>query len=574
MRLPGRGVLAFDGDSPFLRQSAATMSFALVLVLAVIIPDFEIRDQLAVWISCVLMVLTVVLSAVYAERTRLRGLAIVPLLSMAAIAVGQVGVGTIMTPVLILPVIWLAVAPRARWVIVAGAMTALAQGLELVWPGAHPFTPENVVSLLLTPIIFTFVAGIVNRIADDNRQRIGANEQLTSQREVMLDDAVDLVRQLRENEGQLEAAGALFRSVLNSVTRQSVVGTDLTGAIDVWNTGAQFMLGLSAGDVIGKRYMHEFHLQDELEDRARELGYPAGATVLNPGFSALVEVARLGGSEDRDWTYVRADGSTLPVHVAVTPRVDENGSTVGYIFVGNDISERKELARLQDEFVGLVSHELRTPISSILGYLELMRDESEAPLTDEQRHYLGVAERNAHRLLRLVGDLLFTAQVTAHKFPIESAQVDVNAVIESSVESARPVSQAANVLLLCKPAAGTPIVRGDTMRIAQACDNLLSNAIKFTPRGGTVTVSVTVADDLVTVSVRDTGMGIPAEEMSMLSTRFFRASTATRSAVQGVGLGLSITKAIITAHGGELSATSDVGVGTTFAFTLPLQRVE
>lgn len=333
------------------------------------------------------------------------------------------------------------------------------------------------------------------------------------------------------------------------------------------------MLGLSAGDVIGKRYMHEFHLQDELEDRARELGYPAGATVLNPGFSALVEVARLGGSEDRDWTYVRADGSTLPVHVAVTPRVDENGSTVGYIFVGNDISERKELARLQDEFVGLVSHELRTPISSILGYLELMRDESEAPLTDEQRHYLGVAERNAHRLLRLVGDLLFTAQVTAHKFPIESAQVDVNAVIESSVESARPVSQAANVLLLCKPAAGTPIVRGDAMRIAQACDNLLSNAIKFTPRGGTVTVSVTVADDLVTVSVRDTGMGIPAEEMSMLSTRFFRASTATRSAVQGVGLGLSITKAIITAHGGELSATSDVGVGTTFAFTLPLQRV-
>lgn len=570
---PGRAAAAFDGDSPLLRQSATTISFALVLVLALTVPDFAIRDHTAVWISCALMVLAVVLSAVYTERVRRRGALIVPLLSMAAIAVGQVAVGSIMTPVLILPLIWLAVFPRRRWVVISGIMTALAMTLEFVWPGSPPFTSESAITVVLTTMIFTIVGAVVHRIADDNRQRLRANERLTGQREVMLDDAVGLVRQLRENEGQLEAAGALFRSVLNSVTRQSVVGTDLTGAIDVWNTGAQSMLGLAADDVIGTRYMHEFHRGEELEDRARELGYPAGATVLNPGFSALVEVARLGGSEDRDWTYVRADGGTVPVHVAVTPRVDENGSTVGYIFVGNDISERKELARLQDEFVGLVSHELRTPISSILGYLELIGDESEAPLTDEQRHYLGVAERNAHRLLRLVGDLLFTAQVTAHKFPIESAQVDVNAVVAGCVESARPVSQRATVLLLCTPAPGTPVVRGDAMRIAQACDNLLSNAIKFTPRGGTVSVSVEAADGVVTVSVRDTGMGIPAEEMSMLSTRFFRASTATRSAVQGVGLGLSITKAIVTAHGGELSATSEVGVGTTFSFTLPLHRV-
>ncbi|MCU1423610.1 MAG: sensor histidine kinase, partial [Microbacteriaceae bacterium] len=360
--------------------------------------------------------------------------------------------------------------------------------------------------------------------------------------------------------------------VLDAVTEQSVIGTDLTGLIDVWNPGASVMLGLAPDETQGKKYVFEFHLDEELEARAKELNYPPGATVLNPGFSALVESARLGRAEVRDWTYVRHDGTTLSVSVAVTPRADEEGTTVGYIFVGTDVTQAKEVSRLKDEFVGLISHELRTPLSSILGYLELLRDDDDAPLSEEQLQYLAVAERNAHRLLRLVGDLLFTAQVSSGKFPLDISQVSLPDVVTSSFETARPTAAAAGVELVLE-LPGVPVsVRGDALRLGQACDNLISNAVKFTPRGGKVTVSLGLSGEDAVITVRDTGLGIPASELDQLYARFFRASTATRNAVPGVGLGLTITKAIVTAHEGELDVESQEGVGTAFSLSLPLPR--
>ncbi|MCW4386552.1 ATP-binding protein [Salinibacterium sp. SYSU T00001] len=560
-------------NSPFVRQLPISVLFLGVMAVVALAPELDYRDVGATIASLVVLGIAVVVAVIYTVRP-LPCPEVVPLISIAAVALARVGVGPSMTMLFVVCMLWFALSESARWTLIGTGAIFVAVLLPYIWPGsAETFTGLTLIEIVGAPLVSGYLAAIVHGVVADNRRRLRTNAQLVAERETALNDAVDLVRRLRENEAQLESAGHLFRSVLDSVTRQSVIGTDLSGLIDVWNTGAESMLGMSSDEVIGKRFIHEFHREDELEARAEELGYPAGATVLNPGFSALVEVARLGGSEDRDWTYLKGNGEALAAHVAVTPRIDENGRTVGYIFVGTDVSDVKELAKLQDEFVGLVSHELRTPVSSILGYLELMRDSTD-PLSEEQLHYLGVAERNAHRLLRLVGDLLFTAQVAAHKFPIESAETDVNAIVAASVESARPASQAANVLLLSNPADGRPIVNGDATRIAQACDNLLSNAIKFTPRGGTVTVSVESLGSVVRISVRDTGMGIPPDEIAMLSTRFFRASTATRAAVQGVGLGLSITKAIVTAHGGSLSAESEVGVGTVFMFTLPLLRVD
>ncbi|WP_403020461.1 ATP-binding protein [Salinibacterium sp. GXW1014] len=559
-------------NSPFLLQMPISNVLLIIYAWAVWGPA-PVNDASALISAFVVLTLAAAASVFFALRADTDLVVIVPLLSMLAVGLSRIAIGPEVTSALLLPVMWLALRRGTLWLVVSVLATAGVLLLPYAWPTTGELVNTSLLEVTVTLFVVLTIALILNSVMEDVRKRVAANAELAEQREQALADAVGLVDKLRENEAQLESAGHLFRSVLDSVTRQSVIGTDLTGLIDVWNTGAESMLGLSADDVIGKRYIHEFHREDELEARAEELGYPAGATVLNPGFSALVEVARLGGSEDRDWTYLKSNGDALAAHVAVTPRIDENGRTVGYIFVGTDVSDVKELAKLQDEFVGLVSHELRTPVSSILGYLELMRDATD-PLTEEQLQYLGVAERNAHRLLRLVGDLLFTAQVAAHKFPIEEAEVDVNAVVEASVESARPASHAANVLLICNTPATRPIVNGDATRIAQACDNLLSNAIKFTPRGGTVTVSVEPLGSVVRITVRDTGMGIPPDEIAMLSTRFFRASTATRAAVQGVGLGLSITKAIVTAHGGTLSAESEVGAGTTFAFTLPLHRLD
>jgi signal transduction histidine kinase len=362
----------------------------------------------------------------------------------------------------------------------------------------------------------------------------------------------------------------MFRGVWSAVTEQSVIGTDVTGLIDAWNPGATKILGPNAQDTEDKRYIFDFHVPEELENHARELNYPPGETVLNPGFSALVESARLGNAESREWSYVRDDGTLVPVQLSVTKRVNEAGDTVGYLFVASDVTQAREVSRLKDEFVGLISHELRTPLSSILGYLELMRDDEDNPLSAEHIKYLGVAERNAHRLLRLVGDLLFTAQVDSGKFALDAHDLVLDEIISAAVESARPAADAAGISLLEMLPDRMAVVHGDALRLGQAVDNLVSNAIKFTPRGGTVTIALDCTERGAVVTVRDTGMGIAASELDKLFSRFFRASTATKNAVPGVGLGLTITKAIVTAHHGEMGVESEEGVGTCFSLTLPL----
>jgi len=278
----------------------------------------------------------------------------------------------------------------------------------------------------------------------------------------------------------------------------------------------------------------------------------------------------LGRAESREWTYIRDDGTQVPVLLSVTKRVNDAGETSGYLFVATDVTQSREVARLKDEFVGLISHELRTPLSSILGYLELLRDDEDNPLSEEQTRYLGVAERNAHRLLRLVGDLLFTAQVESGKFPLDSHNVELDRIVRGAVESARPIADAAGITLIEQVPDVSPVVHGDAIRLGQACDNLISNAIKFTPRGGTVTVTLNLEGTNALISVRDTGMGIAESELDKLYSRFFRATTATRNAVPGVGLGLTITKAIVTAHRGELDVESEEGVGTCFSVKLAL----
>jgi signal transduction histidine kinase len=231
--------------------------------------------------------------------------------------------------------------------------------------------------------------------------------------------------------------------------------------------------------------------------------------------------------------------------------------------------ELKEVSRLKDEFVGLISHELRTPLSSILGYLELLRDDADELLSDEHLGYLDVAERNANRLLHLVGDLLFAAQVEAGKFQLDQREQPLAAILAGCVESGRPVATTADITLVLN-IEDDCVASVDAVRLGQACDNLISNAIKFTPSGGTVTVGLIGSETVATITVADTGMGIAADELDKLFSRFFRTTTATRNAVQGVGLGLVITRAILRAHGGDIDVTSVESVGTTFSMTLPL----
>jgi signal transduction histidine kinase len=230
----------------------------------------------------------------------------------------------------------------------------------------------------------------------------------------------------------------------------------------------------------------------------------------------------------------------------------------------------RELDRLKDEFVALVSHELRTPLTSINGYLELVLDDAEG-LSDQQRQFLGVVDRNSRRLLRLVGDLLFVAQIDAGRLSLELGEVDLGALASESLEGARPAAEAKGVEISLD-ARPLPSIRGDRARIGQLLDNLVSNAVKFTPASGRVTVALRQngSDGDALLAVSDTGLGIPQDEQRHLFERFFRSSTVQQRAIDGTGLGLAIAKAIVDAHGGTIECSSEEGRGTTFRVQLPL----
>jgi PAS domain S-box-containing protein len=230
--------------------------------------------------------------------------------------------------------------------------------------------------------------------------------------------------------------------------------------------------------------------------------------------------------------------------------------------------ELRRLDQMKDLFVSGVSHELRTPLTSMLAYLEILLDGEVGELSDAQKQFLEVVDRNCHRLTDLIDDILFVSRLDSGRFQLERASVDAGELVADRVESIRPSAEKKRVALRLDVSDGVPQLWADRSRLAQVVDNLLSNAVKFTPEGGDVFLTVSASGDTAHLEVRDTGVGIPEDDAKRLFERFFRASTAQN--IQGTGLGLSIAKTIVEAHGGAISVRSRAGVGTTFCVDLPL----
>ena len=225
-----------------------------------------------------------------------------------------------------------------------------------------------------------------------------------------------------------------------------------------------------------------------------------------------------------------------------------------------------ESERVKNEFFALVSHELRTPLTAIMGYLELLRDEVE--LDDEARGFVDVVDRNAERLLGLVGDVLFVTQLEAGRFELQAGPLAFDELLRAAVDVARPRAQAGSIELRTSLDAVPPLL-ADRDRLHQLVDHLVANALKFTPPGGRIDVALEREGAAVVLTVRDTGIGIAEDEQEHLFERFFRTSEATQRAVAGAGLGLTVCKAIAEGHGGEIGVTSRAGAGTTVRVTLP-----
>jgi signal transduction histidine kinase len=231
-------------------------------------------------------------------------------------------------------------------------------------------------------------------------------------------------------------------------------------------------------------------------------------------------------------------------------------------------AEHPNLDERRAQFIAVISHELRTPLTSIVSFTELILDDKQE-LTPDTVSALAVIQRNAERLLRLVGDLLLLSRLEAGGIPLDLAPVSVADLIGEAIRSASATASERDITVQASVADGPPI-QADLLRLQQVLDNLLSNAIKFSGPDGRVRVEASHDGQMWRIDVTDDGIGIPADDLGRLFGRFVRASNARMAGLPGTGLGLSVVKAITELHGGRVEVRSTVGHGTTFSVYLPV----
>jgi signal transduction histidine kinase len=228
-----------------------------------------------------------------------------------------------------------------------------------------------------------------------------------------------------------------------------------------------------------------------------------------------------------------------------------------------------EMGEMKANFVANISHELRTPLTHIKGYLELLATESLGALTNEQRHAVQVSQKAARRLEKLIEDLLMFSRASHGEVSFRQDRLEIRRLAERAIKDSAAKAQEAGIQLRLVAADQIPQVQGDREKILWALNQLLDNAIKFTASGGQVVLGLKPeSSNLVMVSVRDTGIGIPARSLQQIFEPFQQVDGSAKRRVGGAGLGLTLVRQIIEAHGSVLDVSSVEGQGTTFKFPL------
>lgn len=368
-------------------------------------------------------------------------------------------------------------------------------------------------------------------------------------------------------ERELQRTSARLSTVFDSVGHAVFVITG-NGNLVVFSRTAERMTGVSAADASG-RHVVSLHAAAEQEDALRW----------------YEEVVSAGGSAEREWLWMRADGSTLDVRITLNPVQDGSGDIDGFVGVAADITARKEADRVINEarvaaeeanrqksrFLANMSHELRTPLNGIIGFAYLLRQTTGGGLTPDQLRHVSVIETSARHLLQLINDILDLSKIESGKFTPEIAMVDVEATIEGCRGVVAATAAEKGVVIEIERPSAPLLVAGDEKMLRQIMLNLLSNAVKFTPAGGRVTVSISAATPRrVSLRVSDTGIGIdPADHMRIFSA-FEQVDTHYSRDQEGTGLGLTLTKKLVELQGGTIRVESKgSGRGSTFIVELP-----
>lgn len=371
------------------------------------------------------------------------------------------------------------------------------------------------------------------------------NEQLRRSLEIRVEERT---KELKEITDQSE--------LLLSSVADGIYGVDRNGYITMVNDATIKMLGRSEEDLLGAHAHDLFHApQDDGSPYPYDGCYIAEAT--GSGLTA-------SGEDD---VYVRGDGKTIVVEATASPLRDDN-SIRGAVVVFRDVSQRREMDRMKQEFISVISHELRTPLTSIRGALGLVAGGALGELPPRAAHMVEIATSGSIRLGRLVNDILEIERLDTGMLPLTVRTHDVAAACKEAVVATSGMAQAAGVRLTLGPASGR--VRADRDRLVQVLINLVGNAVRFSDPGDAVLLGAEPVGDQIEFSVSDTGRGIPPDKLEAIFGRFSQVNSSDTREKGGTGLGLAICRGLVEQMGGRIWVESTLGQGSTFRFELPL----
>ena len=352
-----------------------------------------------------------------------------------------------------------------------------------------------------------------------------------------------------------------YTSLVQNIKDHSIFMMDLEGNITTWNAEAERIIGYTEAEILGRNFSVIFTPEDLLAGMSKQ----------------ELRLARENGrAEDRRW-HVRKDASRFWALGIVTPMHDAGGNLSGFSKILRDMTDRKraeqalqEADRHKDVFLATLAHELRNPMVPLRNGLQLLRLTTEPEAREQAR---AMMERQLGQMVRLVDDLLDISRISRNKLELRKARIDLWAVVQSAVETARPQIEANGHTLTVTLPPSPVYLHADLTRLAQVFWNLLNNSAKYTEPGGRITLTAKVQGAEAVVTVEDTGIGIPAEALPRLFELFSQVDRNLDRAQGGLGIGLALVKGLTESHGGTVEVFgAGVGKGSSFVVRLPVSR--